>query len=58
MKMDRSMSFVLKKIFNMRDKASKKRGQGDVEKPFLEHLEDLRKTLLVPKSFCPESSYM
>jgi sec-independent protein translocase protein TatC len=40
------MSFILKKIFNMRDKASEKRGHGDMEKPFLEHLEDLRVTLM------------
>ena len=30
----------------MRDKASEKRGQSDTEKPFLEHLEDLRVTLM------------
>ena len=53
------MSFLLKKIFKMRDKAAEKRGQGDMEKPFLEHLEDLRvmlmksvSTLLITSILC------
>ncbi len=40
------LNWVFKKVVNLREKVSKDLGQGDVEKPFLEHLEDLR-TMLV-----------
>ncbi len=40
------LNWVFKKVVNLREKVSKDMGQGDVEKPFLEHLEDLR-TMLV-----------
>lgn len=38
--------FLLHKMFKMREKFAVDLGQGDVEKPFLEHLEDLR-TMIV-----------
>ena len=37
---------VLSKVFKMRDKVAMNLGKGDEEKPFLDHLEDLR-TMLV-----------
>lgn len=40
------LNWVFKKVVNLREKVSRDLGQGDVEKPFLEHLEDLR-TMLV-----------
>ena len=40
------LNWVFKKVVKLREKVSKDLGQGDVEKPFLEHLEDLR-TMLV-----------
>ncbi|MFM7182950.1 MAG: twin-arginine translocase subunit TatC [Verrucomicrobiales bacterium] len=39
--------FVLKKLFQARSKVARKRSKwDDVEKPFLDHLEDLRKMLM------------
>lgn len=40
------MNFVLSKLFGMRSKMAKDRGYQDKEMPFLEHLEELRGTLL------------
>lgn len=40
------LNWLFKKVVTIREKVSKDLGQEDVEKPFLEHLEDLR-TMLV-----------
>ncbi len=38
--------FMLHKMFKMREKFAVDLGKGDVEKPFIEHLEDLRTTVV------------